>query len=105
MHMQVNPMVLILALAAAAVPVAASARDKDLGRIVQNNIVAMAVDLNPAYAGVKIEGGDGMVAEAAATRYRTGRVKPLLPLSSTAAVGSASATGGAAGGAQAAGPR
>ncbi|WP_372918002.1 hypothetical protein [Sandarakinorhabdus sp.] len=74
----------------------ANAQDKGLGLVVQNNIAAMAVDLTPSYANLKIEGGDGMLADAALTRYRTGRVKPLLPLSGSSSLGNAAAAGGAA---------
>lgn len=73
----------------------ATAQDKGLGLVVQNNIAAMAVDLTPSYANLKIEGGDGMVADAALTRYRTGRVKPLLPLSGASGLGTAGAAGAA----------
>jgi hypothetical protein len=72
----------------------AAAKDKGLGLIVQNNIAAMAVDLTPSYANVAIEGGSGMLADTAVTRYRTGQVKPLRALSSEASIGGASASGG-----------
>lgn len=65
----------------------ATAADRGLGLVVQNNIAAMAVDLNPAYAKVKIEGTEGQLGDAAVTRYRAGRVKPLLPLSGTSNLG------------------
>lgn len=84
------------------------AQDKGLGLVVQNNIAAMTVDLTPSYAGVKMEGGDGQVADNAVTRYRMGRVKPLQPLSATTNPGAANSPQGAAGGAgaqQAGGPR
>jgi hypothetical protein len=73
---------LMLGLAAAA-----GARDRTLGLSVQNNIVAMAVDLNPSYAGILIEGGTGALAESAMTRYRTGRVTPLQSLGGTSVLG------------------
>jgi hypothetical protein len=85
----------------------AAAIDRGLGLVVQNNIAAMAVDLTPSYANVKIEGSDGLLADTAVTRYRTGMVKPLLPLSGKSNLGDAggsSAAGGAAA-VQKAGPR
>ena len=90
-------------------PAAADERhvgDKGLGLVVQNNIAAMAVDLTPSYANVKIEGSDGLLADSALTRYRTGRVKPLMPLSGRSNLGDASSTAAGAAGAQAqTGPR
>ena len=83
---------LILVLAAIATP--AAAIDRGLGLVTQNNLAAMAVDLNPAYAQVKIEGGAGTVADGAISRYRDGKVKPLLPLSGKSDVGMAAAMGG-----------
>ncbi len=70
-----------------AAPATATAADRGLGLVVQNNIAAMAVDLNPAYANVKIEGTEGQLGDAAVTRYRAGRVKSLLPLSGTSNLG------------------
>jgi len=72
----------------------AAAKDKGLGLIVQNNIAAMAVDLTPSYANVAVEGGSGMLADTAVTRYRTGQVKPLRALSGEASVGAAGSGGG-----------
>ncbi len=65
----------------------AGAADPKLGQSVQNNVVAMAVDLNPSYAGIKIEGGTGILAETAINRYRSGRVTPLQSLGGTSAIG------------------
>ena len=65
----------------------ATASDKGLGLIVQNHIAAMAVDLTPSYANVKIEGSDGLLAEGAISRYRTGQVKALRQLSGTGNLG------------------
>ncbi|WP_353198323.1 hypothetical protein [Sandarakinorhabdus sp.] len=82
------------------------AQDRGLGLIVQNNIYAQLVDPNPDYAGVPIEGGNGLKADTALTRYRTGRVQPLLPLSGTVNIGGAGGGGGTSGAAQpASGPR
>ena len=87
-------LLLLALMVSVAGPVAAS--DKGLGLTVQNNVAAMAVDLNPSYANVKIEGGDGNRADAAVTRYRTGRVIPLQSLQGTSAVGQSSAGAAAA---------
>lgn len=81
----------------------AAAADKGLGLVVQNNIAVMAVDLTPSYANVAIEGGTGMLADTAITRYRQGKVKPLLPLSGTSTLGQNQVAQAAA--APAAGPR
>ncbi len=91
----------LLSVAAMATPAAAS--DPDLGTAVQTNIVAMTVDLTPAYANVKIEGGAGTLADGAVSRYRSGQVKALIPLSGKSAVGAVTSGGGVAGGAPAAG--
>jgi hypothetical protein len=71
----------------------AAAEEKGLGLVNQNNIAAMTVDLTPSYAGVKIEGSSGMLADTAITRYRTGQVKPLRSLSGESRLGGGSATG------------
>lgn len=78
-------MLLVALMISVAAPV--TAQDRGLGLITQNNVAAMVVDLNPSYANVKIEGSDGSVADAAVTRYRTGRVKALMPLSGTGELG------------------
>ncbi|WP_310474665.1 hypothetical protein [Sandarakinorhabdus sp.] len=84
----------------------AAADDKGLGLVTQNNIAMMTVDLTPSYAGIKIEGGNGMLADTALTRYRTGQVKPLRSLSGESKLGGGSATGtDAPVNQQAAGPR
>jgi type IV pilus biogenesis protein CpaD/CtpE len=80
--------------------------DKGLGLVVQNNIAAMVVDLTPSYANVKIEGSDGLLADGAVTRYRTGRVKALIPFSGRSNLGDAAgASTGAATSQPQAGPR
>lgn len=66
---------------------AAAAPDRGFGLSVQANIAAMTVDLNPSYAGVPGEGGTGHLSDSAVTRYRQGRVKPLLPLSAQSQLG------------------
>jgi hypothetical protein len=94
--------ILLMALAAPA-----SATDRGLGLVTQNNVAAMLVNPNPTYAGVKIEGGSGTGADAAVSRYRKGAVKPLLPLSGKSDLGVAGAAGQGSGAAaaQAGGPR
>jgi type IV pilus biogenesis protein CpaD/CtpE len=80
--------------------------DKGLGLVTQNNIAAMVVDLTPSYANVKIEGSDGLLADTAVTRYRTGKLKPLVPLSGRSELGGSSASaGGGAPAVQQTGPR
>ncbi|MEI6486186.1 MAG: hypothetical protein WCO11_07940 [Sphingomonadales bacterium] len=71
----------------AGLPAPAAAEDPKLGLVVQNNIAAMVVDMNPSYANVKIEGSDGALADRAMSRYRSGTVKALLPLSGTSNLG------------------
>lgn len=63
--------------------------DRDFGGVVQHNAAAHIVDLDPVYAGVPIEGGNGRRAGEAVARYYRGAVK------SAAAGGNASNTGGA----------
>jgi hypothetical protein len=98
----------ILAVAAviAAIAAPAAAGDPALGSSVQKNIVAHVVDLHPAYAGVKIEGGNGVRSEAAMNRYLDGRVTPLRSISGEAQVGANPIQRGAGGAAPAtSGPR
>ena len=73
----------------------ALAQDRGLGLIVQNNVHAQLVDLNPEYAGIPAEGSNGLKADTAMTRYRTGRVQPLLPFTASTSVGAAGAGGAA----------
>jgi hypothetical protein len=79
--------IMIASLVAFGLAGAGQAQDRKLGQSVQNNIIAMAVDLNPSYAGIKPEGSTGIMAEAAITRYRSGRVTPLQSLGGTSAIG------------------
>jgi hypothetical protein len=74
-------------LLATVVAAPAIARDKGLGLVVQNNVAAMLVDPNPAWANVKIEGGAGTVADGAIFRYRSGQVTPLMPMSGKSTIG------------------
>ncbi|WP_164155971.1 hypothetical protein [Sandarakinorhabdus rubra] len=83
----VSPLAAMTALAVAALAVPAAAQDKELGLVVQNNVAGMLVDPNPDYANVKIEGGGGIVTGGAVSRYRAGRVKPLIPLSGKSEIG------------------
>jgi hypothetical protein len=88
----VHSAVLALALAGLASS-PASATDRGLGLVIQNNIAAMLVDPNPSYAGVKLEGTSGITADGALSRYRAGQVKPLIPLSGKSDLGTQFATG------------
>jgi hypothetical protein len=51
--------------------------DSQLGAVVQNNVIAQVVDLDPVYAGIPIEGGNAARTAAAVKRYNDGAVKPL----------------------------
>jgi hypothetical protein len=51
--------------------------DPQFGSAVQNNIIAHAVDLDPVYAGVPIEGGNAARSANAVRQYNNGAVKPL----------------------------
>ena len=86
---------LVFLLATASVAVPAAAQDKGLGLVTQNNVAVMLVDPNPAYAGARIEGGNGTTADGAIYRYRSGQLTPLLPLSGKSAIGAAGAAQGA----------
>lgn len=97
--------VMLLLAGAALLGAPAQAQDRGLGLVVQNNVNAQVVDLDPDYAGVPIEGGDGLKADTAITRYRTGRVQPLLPLSGTVNIGGAGGGGGSGAAQPASGPR
>lgn len=56
----------------------ACATDPQIGAAVTNNIAAQAVDLNPQYAGVPIEGGNGERSVNAYRRYLKGVVAPAV---------------------------
>lgn len=51
--------------------------DPQFGSVVQNNIIAQAVDLDPVYAGVPIEGGNAARTVEGVRRYNTDAVKKL----------------------------
>ena len=87
-------LLLVALMISVAAPV--TAQDRGLGLVTQSNVAAMAVDLTPSYANVKIEGGDGMLADSAVTRVRTGNVKALLPLSGKSELGQQQQQGGGA---------
>jgi type IV pilus biogenesis protein CpaD/CtpE len=95
-----NHALVLMAVAAALVAGPAAANDPGLGLVTQNNIAAMLVDPNPTYANVKMEGTNGTTAGEAVSRYRAGKVKPLLPLSGRSDVGTAGAEAGGGGGGQ-----
>lgn len=69
----------------------ATSADKGLGLVTQNNVAAMSVDLTPSYAGVKIEGSSGILADTAVTRYRTGQLKALRTLNADSDLGKSGA--------------
>jgi type IV pilus biogenesis protein CpaD/CtpE len=52
--------------------------DPQFGSVVQNNIIAQTVDLEPVYAGVPIEGGNAARTVDGVRRYTSGAVKPLV---------------------------
>ncbi|KPF74979.1 hypothetical protein IP88_07480 [alpha proteobacterium AAP81b] len=64
-------------------PFLAGFADRDLSAVTDRNIAAMAVDMNPRYAGVPMEGSSGLAAARAVNRYRRGAVKPLTILRSS----------------------
>jgi hypothetical protein len=51
--------------------------DPQFGAVVQNNIIAQVVDLDPVYAGIPVEGGNAARTAAGVRRYNDGAVKPL----------------------------
>jgi hypothetical protein len=55
----------------------ATQRDAQLGAVVQNNVIAQVVDLEPVYAGVPIEGGNAARTVEGVRRYNNGAVKQL----------------------------
>ena len=65
------PLAGLAALAGCATP------DPQFGLVTQQNVYAQVVDMNPIYAGVPIEGGDGVHGVAAVRRYKTDEVKKL----------------------------
>jgi type IV pilus biogenesis protein CpaD/CtpE len=73
-----------LALVAALLLPAACATDPEVGTAVQRNVAFQAVDLDPHYAGVPMEGSDGERSAAAISRYKSGTVK--APPESTTSV-------------------
>lgn len=81
----------LLLVAAALLAAPAAAQDRNLGLVVQNNVNAMLVDPNPVYAGIPIEGSNGVKADTAITRYRSGRVAPLQSFSGNTNIGNAGA--------------
>jgi type IV pilus biogenesis protein CpaD/CtpE len=81
----------LLLAAAGLLATPAAAQDAGLGMVVQNNVNAQLVDPNPAYAGIPIEGSNGLKADTAITRYRSGRVAPLQNFSGNTNIGGAGA--------------
>lgn len=70
--MRIYPLLIAVALSGCA------AHDPQLGAAVQTTIVAQVVDLDPVYAGVPIEGGDGERSVDAMKRYKKGAVKAFV---------------------------
>lgn len=56
----------------------ACATDPEFGATVDHSITAQAVDMNPQYAGVVVEGGDGTRAAEAQRRYLFGNIKQVM---------------------------
>nr|WP_310524777.1 hypothetical protein [Polymorphobacter sp.] len=56
----------------------ACASDPEFGATVNHNVVAQVVDMNPQYAGVVTEGGDGTRAAEAQRRFLNGNIKQLM---------------------------
>ncbi|MBC7521194.1 MAG: hypothetical protein H7268_08900 [Sandarakinorhabdus sp.] len=75
--MRLFPLVMMLALAGCATS------DPQFGAVVQNNIVAQVVDLEPVYAGTAVEGSNGERSVEAIRRLNKGAVKPLYTGSTT----------------------
>lgn len=67
------------------------ATDGPMGASIVNNVAAQTVDLNPQYAGVPIEGSNGVRSVDAYRRYLKGDIAPLQRPD-----GKSSTTGGAA---------
>lgn len=79
-----------------AAPVLGAAVDPEFGKVTSGNIAAQAGPL-PSYAGVPMEGGNGLLAARAVNRYRRGAVKALiLPRSSQTGGANAQDRGGGA---------
>ncbi len=71
--------------------------DPDLGYSVRRAVVSQAVDMNPSYAGLPIEGSNGVRAFDAQRRYLKGAPRPLARIDGrvdqTGASGAAQAGG------------
>ncbi len=48
-----------------------------IGQVVQHNVLAQVVDMDPRYSGVPIEGGSGQHSVDSIKRYNAGTVRPL----------------------------
>jgi hypothetical protein len=75
--MRLFPLVILLALAGCAT------HDPQFGAVVQNNVLAQVVDLEPTYAGTAVEGGSGERSVEAIRRLNKGAVKQLYIGSTT----------------------
>jgi hypothetical protein len=76
----------------AAGPAPYSPEDSGLGQTVDSIIAAQTIDMEPEYAGVPLEGGNGKRSTDAYRRYQSGNVRKLLSVTGEAKVG---AQGGA----------
>jgi hypothetical protein len=61
--------------------------DPDLGYAIRQNTAAQAVDMQPVYAGLPMEGSNGVRAVDAQGRYLGGRVKDLLKVDGKSNIG------------------
>lgn len=86
------------ACAAALLLAGCETQDRDFGHSIRHNQAVQTVDMQPVYAGVPMEGSDGVRLADAQRRYLTGKVKDLLKVDGKSALG---AQGGATDGASA----
>ncbi len=78
----------IVAIVGACSTTALAGPDPSLGETVRANIAVQTIDLDPHYAGVPTAGDNGQRAVDAVTRYRTGKLKPLLKINGKPDLGS-----------------
>lgn len=67
--------------------VGSASADPGFGRTIGSNIAAQAIDMDPHYAGVPVEGGSGQRNVDALKRYQTGMVKQLEKVTGKSEVG------------------
>jgi hypothetical protein len=66
-----------LAWASGPLLLAGCVNEPPIGQVVQHNILAQVVDMDPQYAGVPIEGGNGQRTVDAIRRYNAAAARPL----------------------------